>query len=200
MCEGARAEWTYLRKARSALRLSKENVIIESTDGGSPDSIVRHARERAKELRRAPREERIDEAWVVFDVEDAATSGARGAASAASDSDVQPALSNPSFEIWLLLHVDRQGASMTAGQAKQRCASELNIPGPQNRPAVFDDPRLVNGQDTAAANARRDREAIAVDEGLSGDTPQYIVVLARNPASNVDELIQAMTRARAGRA
>lgn len=197
VCEGLRDEYEYLRSVRRDFRLPAAGVVIESARGGSPTAIVRRAIERSAELGLgADRAESLDEAWVVFDVEAQPTVAAE-AADAALRAGLRVAISHPCFETWLLLHDGTQGASMTARQAKRRCMNQFGIPGNPPRPPQLDDSRLPAPWTSAALNAESCRARTASDEGLDAANA-VAVVLARNPGSNLDELIRALARSRAG--
>lgn len=191
---------SYLRSARTRFGLSGANLIIESAKGGGPLAIAQRAVQRARDLglrRKGP--EKLDEAWVIFDAETAANPAARKAVHLALGAGLKIGLSNPCFEVWLLLHRAEQHSSMTAKKAKERCERLLGIPGPQEEPPQFDDPRLGATWETAAENAEKCRKRVVHDENLA-DTRPALVVLARNPGSNLDELFQTLDAARPGRA
>jgi hypothetical protein len=107
------------------------------------------------------------------------------------------ALSNPSFEVWLLLHRARQAAHMSAVEAKRRCREEFGIPRRNGRRPVFDDSRLGAGWEVAADHARHGR-ASRSPEAVGSRIRSDELVLAFNPSSNLDELLMAIRAARAG--
>lgn len=143
------------------------------------------------------REDAVDAVWVMLDAERVHASDARQAVEKAAAAGLHVAISNPSFEVWLLCHQAPQAAPMTAADAKRRCG-ELGIPGHAG-PAVFDDPRLGGAWTTAAQAASKRRSLIARQEGLE-DFASALVVVHGNPSTNVDELIEALRSARPGRA
>lgn len=160
-------------------------------------SVVEHAIYLSRKGGRARSEAAIDQTWAVFDVEDGKVSGASEAVHAAVQAKIAVAISNPSFELWLLLHCRPEAAHLTAPEAKRRCDTELGIPGARRRYAEFDDPRLGSGWTVAAGHAKSGRARVARDLGL--DAPcSHDAVLAGNPASNLDDLIVAMRDSRPG--
>jgi hypothetical protein len=191
VCEGKRDERHYIDSLRTTFRLSAANLIIESADGGSPDSIVAFAIAQKTRFGTGGAEA-LDEAWVLLDSEKAEHSGIQSAVDAAIEEGLQVAVSNPCFELWLLLHAQDRGANMTAKSAKRLLESELNIPGPAKAPASFNDERLTGDWQAAAARAEARRDRIIRDESLGGGEDAYRVVLLGNPATCVDRLIHAL--------
>jgi RloB-like protein len=195
MCEGKRDEKHYVDSLRTRLRLSAANLIVESANGGSPSSIVDAAISRTSTFGRGSAEA-LDEAWVLLDAEEADRSGIKSAVDRAISTGICVAVSNPCFEIWLLLHANDCGAYLSATQAKQLLESELGIPGPRKVPAAFDDARLKENWRAAAIRAENRRRRIVEDEGLDADQNPCRVVLAGNPATCVDRLIPALLSGR----
>jgi hypothetical protein len=193
VCEGARDEYDYLRGARASLRLSQANVAIRFCGGGSPQAVVASAL-RWRDRYAGNGEERFDEIWVVLDVENPKTSGIEQALETARREGLRIALSNPCFEIWLLLHAGEQDAPLNAREAKRRLRRVLRA-GRGWRPG-FDDPRLGADWRRAARRALRGREAGRLERGTPSES--WELVLMRNPSSNLDELLHVMQRARPG--
>lgn len=125
VCEGARTEPGYFRHLRHSARLPLE-LRIES--GGTPKALV----ERAVELKRgAERDARrrhdsalkFDEVWCVFDVDEHPfLSEAQEQARANS---IHVAISNPCFELWVLLHFQEQTASVDRHGVQRLCRQYL---------------------------------------------------------------------------
>lgn len=198
VCEGARDEYGYIRAARSAFRLPSANVVIESCAGGSPGTVVDSALRHRDRHGQAGSAGAFDETWIVLDAERSATSGIRAAVAEARRNGLFIALSNASFEVWLLMHRQAQGAALSAMEAKRECRKHFGVPLRGGRRATFDDPRLGATWETAREHARTSRQQIARDlDRPNLDSPG--LVLERNPASNFDELLTAMRAARAGR-
>lgn len=191
VCEGKRDETHYVDTLRTKLRLSAANLIVESACGGSPSSIVEAAIARKSTFGKGSAEA-LDEAWVLLDAEEAERSGIKSAVDRAISTGIRVAVSNPCFEIWLLLHAKDRGAHLSATQAKRLLESELGIPGPHKEPAAFDDARLKDDWRAAAVRADGRRRRIVEDEGLDEGEHPCRVVLAGNPATCVDRLIPAL--------
>ncbi len=125
LCEGKRSEPEYIKALSlepDVREIAAVNILLESNVAGfAPLTLVRHAvglRQRANEERAE-----IDEVWCVFDVEWA---GGRKhhpklkeAIQTASTNDVYVAVSNPSFELWLILHYRDQTAFLLNSAAEK---------------------------------------------------------------------------------
>lgn len=120
-CEGTRTEPEYLRalKLQPIVRdVAAVDLRVEKTGTNRPLRLVSHAcAERTKAIEE---DAEIDEFWCVFDVEwpinhpdlnEAITLAGRGS--------IMLAISNPCFELWLILHLDNHGAWMDNQSACQ---------------------------------------------------------------------------------
>ncbi|WP_049761854.1 RloB family protein [Candidatus Korobacter versatilis] len=106
VCEGKLTEPSYfkdyLRENRNQL------VMVEIVpDRGVPKSVVDYAADRKKQAekhsrRRADPYLKFDEVWCVFDVDE--HPHLPEALQQAKDNKIRVALSNPNFELWILLH------------------------------------------------------------------------------------------------
>lgn len=195
VCEGDATEKIYLESARSELHLPKENLRIYSAGGGGRDAAVDRAIEVVSGVGIGMAEDQFDEVWVVLDTEVVERSGVIEAVNRAHSQQFNVALSNPCFEVWLLLHARDEGKHLTAKEAKRRCRAELAIPGRSKQHCRFDDDRLTKTWKVAAKRAQATRRRVARDEKLA-IKPGALVVLKKNPATNVDELIEMMHRIR----
>lgn len=196
VCEG-NDERGYLCDARRAFGLSRSGVVITANHGGSPEDIVKAAVAERDRYAMDRGEARFDAVWAVLDAEDAATSRIAAALRTAQSEALRVALSNPCFEVWLLLHHSPQGAPMTSRDAKRRCSDSFGIPKRNGRRPTFEDERLGSDWQVAARHARLGRGRL-VGHGQP-DSSSELRVLARNPSSNIDELLTAMLHSRAGR-
>jgi len=112
VCEGEVTEPQYVEGFRLAHGATTVRVHVEAP-GGDPRALVEAAaRMRDEAARRARREGdqnlAYDEVWCVFDVDEhARLESARALAGA---ENVELAVSNPCFELWLLLHLADQNA------------------------------------------------------------------------------------------
>jgi sugar phosphate isomerase/epimerase len=115
-CEGEASEPDYINalKRLPDVRGNTSINIEIATERGVPLTLVRCAVERA-------RDDEVDECWCVFDVEwprhhpnlDEALRLAR-------EHGIGLAISNPCFELWLILHFDDQTAFLNTADAERK--------------------------------------------------------------------------------
>lgn len=120
-CEGEKTETDYLKALRRepAIRevASVDILIDEDTLGSDPVTLVRAA---AKARERAGgKNGEIDEVWCIFDAEWPNHPKLKEAVALARDLGIQIAVSNPCFELWLLLHFQDQTAWLDNIAAKR---------------------------------------------------------------------------------
>jgi hypothetical protein len=123
-CEGTRTEPEYLealKREPDVRDAAAVDIRIESSGGGAvPETLVA----RACEAQRRTREEEgeIDEIWCVFDVEWPRNHpGLKAAVDEARGNGIHLAVSNPCFELWLILHFqDQNGWLENDGARKLR--------------------------------------------------------------------------------
>ncbi|MBP8181837.1 MAG: RloB domain-containing protein [Acidimicrobiia bacterium] len=123
----------------------------------------------------------FDEVWCVFDVDEHERFGQ--AVASARNNGVQLAISNPCFELWLLLHYQDQTAHLTV-QAAQNQAAEFVGTGKTLAPAAVG--RLVSLYDEANRRAAE----------LAGQHGRHGVESTSNPSSGVGRLVDAIRRNR----
>lgn len=107
--EGRVTEPEYFEGVRSRYGISTGSLRFVRSNKTNPIGLVEDAiDERRKNIRaaRAGREARVDEWWVLFDAEGPLHphAGIDKALTLARDEGIRVALSDPSFEFWLLLH------------------------------------------------------------------------------------------------
>lgn len=128
-CEGEVTEPSYLNGLKGELRIRL--VHIEVVPGGSnPKTLVDYAVERKQEAERKARREkddnlRYDEIWCVFDVD--LHEHIPEAKQKAHANKINLAISNPCFELWLLLHFQEQSAHIERHHVQSACRG--HIPG-----------------------------------------------------------------------
>jgi hypothetical protein len=183
-CEGELTEVTYLKGIRRELRAS--TVAIElGREHGEPYRLVKSAinHQRWAPHRAQDRFEAYDQVWCVFDVEapqpqprlDAAVELARR-------HNVRCAISNPCFELWLLLHFQNRHptAYLSTADACQRL--EACGCGYRRRAKALDYDMLQSRRRQAHGRAVR------LDQ-LQQATP---AVRDRNPWTSVHLLVEAL--------
>lgn len=180
-CEGELTEITYFKGVRRELRAS--TVRLEIVAGrGEPYGLVEKA---VDHQRRAPRSEAdgfesYDQVWCVFDVEAPQPHARLDAALAlARRNRVHCAISNPCFELWLLLHFQDQTGYLTTVDACQRLG---RCPcGYSDRAKRLDYEALRNRRSQAESRAE------LLDRGGTGEPPGL-----RNPWTSVHVLVAAL--------
>lgn len=115
VCGGRETEKQYFQGLRAAERNPAVRVVIKANPG-SPTEVVRHAE---KLRRQAPDE--FEDVWCVFDVDEY---GIEESVTTARRLGIGVAISNPCFELWLLMHFDRHTAHCaTCGPLLPCCAN-----------------------------------------------------------------------------
>jgi len=126
-CEGERTEPSYF----NGLKREGHNRLlhIEIQPGGvSPKTLVDFAVELKKRAEKDARRQgdenlKFDEVWCVFDVD--AHPHILDAKQKAEANKVQLAVSNPCFELWLLLHFQDQRAHIERDRAQAACREHM---------------------------------------------------------------------------
>jgi hypothetical protein len=127
VCEGHATEPEYFRSLRHELRAGP--VVIKINDeSGVPKTLVERAVELKKDAARDAKGEgdsnlRYDEVWCVFDVDTHPNLPA--ALQQAAANRINVALSNPCFEIWILLHFEDHRSFIDAKGAAHSCRRHL---------------------------------------------------------------------------
>lgn len=178
VCEGEVTEPGYFDGFWKSCRNPRVEVYIPP-ERGIPLSLVRIAKDWK---RRADLEAKrsgdafasYDEVWCVYDVDQHPfLSEARNMADA---NGIRTAISNPCFELWLLLHFREQPGAIERDMARTMLKKFL-----PDYDKYVDYSSLVNGYVTAVSRASRLAEVAAAD-GESG----------RNPSTNVFELTESI--------
>ena len=126
VCEGDVTEPSYLREL---FRRAQNRIVVDiDARAGVPKTVV----ERAVTLKRAAELEarrqrdpflRYDEVWAVFDVD--AHPNLADALQQARANNIGLAVSNPCFELWLLLHFRAQNAHIERAEARTACREHM---------------------------------------------------------------------------
>lgn len=129
-CEGERTEPEYLDalKRQPAVRdVAAVDLRVETGHGGSvPRTFVSMAA--AARSKALDEEAEIDELWCVFDVEWPRNHPRLSEAiEQATQNNIQLAVSNPCFELWLILHFRDQGAWLDNNAARRACRSPRRV-------------------------------------------------------------------------
>lgn len=115
-CEGEASEPDYVNavKRLPSVRANTAVNIEVATERGVPLTLVRRAVDRASD-------DEVDECWCVFDVEWPRNHpNLKEAVRLAGEHGIRLAVSNPCFELWLILHFEDQTAFMSTDEAERR--------------------------------------------------------------------------------
>ena len=148
--EGSVTEYDYLQHWE---QLCKGVTLEWGESGLSPVGLVSRAKADIKTNQRAKRGQgapNFDEIWCVFDVDD--HSHVPNAVFEAGQSDIGVAVSNPCFELWLVLHCEERARHVDRRDI-QRDARNLHLIEGKNVPdSVWG--RLEDGYEDAKRRAR----------------------------------------------
>lgn len=128
VCEGKVTERQYIDGFRVAQGITTVRVEVVSP-GGDPQALVERAigiRDASRREARRARDANLayDEAWCVIDVDQHAR--LETARRLAHDAGIQLAVSNPCFELWLLLHFADYRAHVNADRAMNLLRKHLD--------------------------------------------------------------------------
>ena len=179
VCEGEITERQYLGGFRDWCRNPRVEVRLEGP-GGVPLTLVKRAKElkrAAEEDARRERDENLlyEQVWCVFDFDE--HPNIPQARQLARDNGLRLAMSNPCFELWLLLHLrDNPGA-----QHRHHLQDMLAELMPGVPPKHIDFALLVEGYEQAVLRAKYlEDDAVAADEA------------GRNPTTEVFHLTDSI--------
>lgn len=120
-CEGEVSEPAYVKALKSLPDVRRQSALTVEIDRdpGVPMPLVERAIERA-------RQDEVDECWCVFDVESPTPHpNLQQAIEKATRHGIRLAVSNPCFELWLILHLQEQSAHLTT-RAADKLRRELD--------------------------------------------------------------------------
>jgi hypothetical protein len=180
-CEGRATERGYFEALRKHLKLPADVLHVLDTPATTPLALVKAVvleRDRRIEARAFdPRGG--DACWVVCDGDEHRRSDARGWDAAwrlARAEGVKVAVSNPSFELWYLLHFADQHAALDAREAREKL--KRHVPGYTKAQVLFPDPLATRTADAV-------RRAKVLDQRAAGEGLGPFA----NPSSGVQALV-----------
>ncbi|MGH3866009.1 MAG: RloB family protein [Pseudonocardiaceae bacterium] len=115
-CEGKASEPDYINGLKRLPNVHSNTSISIEVDPhqGVPMTLVRLAIDRAVD-------DEVDECWCVFDVESPKEHpNLKQAIQLARDKNIRLAISNPCFELWLILHFEDRTAFLDTDEAERR--------------------------------------------------------------------------------
>jgi len=181
VCEGENTEPQYIRGLERFLRDATLSIEIPP-ERGDPKKLVQVAKTfnsaAIQDARRSGDDNvRFDEVWCVFDRDDHERFDA--ACQMAKDNLFRLAVSNPSFELWLLLHFQDN-----PGQQHRDRIKEMLVKKVQGYDKNIDFGKYVDGLNAAAVRAKR-----IDDTALQDGEPLFT-----NPSTSVYLLLGSMAK------
>lgn len=176
-CEGERTETDYVKALKREPSVGDNASVQIEIDldslGSSPLTLVKAA---AKAL---AEETEVDEVWCLFDVEWPRNHpNLKEARSLARDNAVNVAVSNPSFELWLVLHFQDQTAWLTTSEATRL---RRDLDGGTGKG--------VNGSTYMPRRAEANRRARYLDSKHEGDITPFP---KDNPSSGMYRFLESV--------
>jgi hypothetical protein len=125
VCEGTRTEPGYFSELRHAERIPIDLIV---SPGGVPKTLVARAVELknlAEKEAKSGKDDNLlyEEVWCVFDIDEHPS--IPDAKQQARDNEIELAISNPCFELWILLHFRDQRAHIERGVVQRECTKYL---------------------------------------------------------------------------
>lgn len=181
VCEGEISEPEYLKGFSKHQRNPRVQILIKE-NRGSPRAIVEFAKTQKKEAEKRAKSEHddnllFDEIWCVFDVDE--HSSLSDAKQMARDNELNLAVSNPCFELWLLLHFREPPGNRDCNKMEQLLKKHL-----KNYNKNVDYSAYESDYEVAVQRANR-LEQSALDDGDEG----------RNPSTGFHRLTDSIRKA-----
>jgi hypothetical protein len=178
-CEGRITEPLYFRAIRGDLRLPTERVLIVRPDGSDPLKVVEAVIDARQEQKAKRAWLQSDQAWTVFDGDEHRLSDPQRwnkALQLAEAREIRLAVSNPSFELWLLLHFRDHAANATPQEVLRLLRQE--VPDYDKATCLYPD-RLKQTTTQAIERAR----------SLGERARDHTTAPHPNPSSGVGDLV-----------
>ncbi|MCM6773381.1 RloB family protein [Nocardia sp. CDC159] len=173
-CEGINTEHDYLRAVKNlpAVRANTSIRIELDPEQGAPLTLVRRAVTRLQDSE-------IDECWCVFDVEwPQHHPHLRDAVQLARAHGIGLAVSNPCFELWLILHHREHNAFIDTASAERDSRRRDGRDGKHIEAAIYMPLRAVAARRAAVLAERHTRNGSTIPHD--------------NPSSSMYELLSAL--------
>lgn len=181
--EGSVSEEIYIKGTRSDLGREGPSIEIGSTHG-EPLGLVRDA-VKHKERERL-QGDAFSQVWCVFDVESPVSHPSLNEAiKLARRNGIKCGITNPCFELWLILHFEECHNWLTTDGA---CRYLVTLPCDYDKDSKnFDYSKCREHRDTAIARA----------DALKANFEESVLVKDRNPWASIQELFRELKQASA---
>ena len=173
VCEGEKTEPNYFRSFRVHVDVKVIGTGKDTTD------VVEYANRLQKEAAR--RAEAYDQVWAVFDRDDFSAEKFNRAIQVARNKGILAAYSNPSFELWFLLHFDDRQSPITRRDCGDLLSKRLGMPYRKNQVGLRN--YLLHLEEQAIERAER----------LCNSYPQHNPA-KDNPCTAVYQLVKELNR------
>ena len=182
VCEGTKTEPNYFRRFKTKFRYN--NLKIDTPNSGStdPNNLVKFARKQIKNKDRPLDLKNGDAIWCVFDC-DENTNEAISQACEIAKNDVKICFSNPSFEIWYLLHYELIVTRLERWDASAKL--KKYIPDYEKSKDVFD--LLFDIMPEAIANSKKLNK-------IHKKNKMDILSVESNPSTQVFTLVEDLLK------
>jgi RloB-like protein len=183
VAEGDVSETIYLKGVKSDLGRSGPGIVLGTTHGESYGLVRDAIKHKHRELRA---DDPFTQVWCVFDVESPDPHPALdNAVQLAQRNSIHCAITNPCFELWLILHFRDQRDPLTT---KAACDQLMGLPCDYSK----------HGKAFSYAQCREHREtATSRADALAASYDDTAPLLGRNPWTSVHELLRALQQATA---
>lgn len=182
VCEGGKTEPLYFRGLCRARKLQTTEIkVVGGTEAGgsNPRNIVQYAASQFKESRRVRNAFRT--VWCVFDRDE--HERINEAFTQARDNQLSIAFSNPSFELWYLLHFEHQGAYIERDQVVEKL--ERHVPDySKSKEDMYAQLLSAQGEAIKRAGQLRKNQHHVDDDRCETESP--------NPSTWVDKLVECL--------
>jgi len=147
--EGEKTERIYFNHDCFKGKIYRKNILHTENGQSSPKSVLKRLKDHAKKKTLNPK---TDELWLIIDVDRWSHNDLLAVRSACNREGYSLGISNPSFELWLLLHQDNPTNPLTT----QACVTELRrlLGGPYDK-SNYDPSRLLPHVEQAISHAQR---------------------------------------------
>lgn len=127
VCEGETEE-VYFNAIRITKRLQTLKIKVINPEFTDPENIVKYAIKLRNEAKKEKNWQPEDEAWAVYDGDEHKVKDENNwkrAIDLANKEDIKLGISNPSFELWFLLHYQDQNANIHRNVTNRRLKEHL---------------------------------------------------------------------------
>lgn len=181
-CEGEASEPDYLNGLKRLAHIRENAAIMIEIDtrSGVPLTLV----ERAVERKWSDPE--VDEVWCVFDVEAPKPHpNLTKAMLLAATHDVRIAVSNPCFELWLILHFEDQTAFLSTAAAESKSRRLDGRKGKRIEPAAYLERRGIAVRRARSLAKRHEANGTGFpDDNPSSSMCDLLASIEREPDGN----------------